>query len=186
MTTIETTERLSLCQRYGRQQLCIAQVTLTEFVFQQAEATKAEVGFGWVAQVEAPSRYDDLCAAYAHSIETGGTLPISSENNQDTIYTTPEANVTMRFWHDVNHVRRGLSFELVDELELGLWHLAVLEEAGFERPSLPYRLLHADLIGQAQVMAFARRFPLEQERFVRGCLSDGFDAGVLAEARRGP
>jgi hypothetical protein len=85
--------------------------------------------------------------------------------------------------HDVNHVQRQLSFQLVDELELALWHLHVLEGADFAPKSVPWRLLHADLVGQAQLMALTRRFPLDQQRFVNSCLVDGFEQALITEAR---
>ena len=101
------------------------------------------------------------------------------------IYRHPSVNGALRFWHDVNHVLRDLSFDLVDELELALWHLGELEAAGHERGSLAWRLLHADLTGQAYVQAFAKRFPLNQRQFVTGCVTAGFDHGLLAELRAG-
>jgi hypothetical protein len=90
----------------------------------------------------------------------------------------------LRFWRDVNHIRRRLDFGLVDELDLSLWHLGELEKAGYPRGSLVWRLLHADLTGQAYVQAFAHRFPFDQHRFVTGCVTAGFDHGLLAELKR--
>ena len=170
--------------RHGSRELTLAREVLTEFVCCQAERTRQKLGFGWVAQVEAPSTYDELCSAYERSYTTGQPLPISSENTEAIIYTSTEANISMRFWHDVNHVRHQLTFDLDDELELGLWHLSVLEAAGFDRDTLLWKLLHADLIGQAHVMAFTQRFPIDQERFVTLCVLDGFDRGLLYEVRR--
>jgi hypothetical protein len=101
------------------------------------------------------------------------------------IYTRPSVNGALRYWHDVNHVLRRLDFGLVDELELSLWHLGELEAVGHERGSLVWLLLQADLTGQAYVQAFAKRFPFDQRRFVTGCVSAGFDNGLLSELRRG-
>ena len=162
-----------------------AAVALSAFIESAAVKTADEVGFGYIVQTDAPNTFPRLCDAYSHSCATGEPLPISSENNDDIIYGSPTVNADLRFWHDVNHVRRRLSFELVDELELSLWHLAELEAAGHERGSLVWRLLHADLTGQTYVQAFAQRFPLDQQRFVSGCVTAGFDQGLLAELRRG-
>jgi hypothetical protein len=82
-------------------------------------------------------------------------------------------------------MRRDLSFNLVDELDLSLWHLRELESAGYPRVSLVWQLLHADLTGQVYLQALSERFPLDQRRFVIGCLTAGFDDGVLDELRRG-
>lgn len=156
---------------------------LSAFIEQSAARTAEQVGFGYVLVADAPNTFPTLSAAYAHSVATGEPLPISSENSDDVIYTPASVNGALRFWHDVNHVRRGLDFGLIDELELSLWHLGELEKAGHARGSLVWRLLHADLTGQAYVQAFASRFPFDQRRFVSGCVTAGFDHGLLTELR---
>jgi hypothetical protein len=158
---------------------------LGRFIEQEAERAAEELGFGYVLTPDAPNSYPALCQAFTHSAATGAPLPISSNNSEAVIYSNPSVNGALRFWHDVNHVRRDLSFNLVDELELSLWHLGELEAAGHEPGSLVWRLLHADLTGQAYVQAFAKRFPFDQRRFVIGCVTAGFDYGVLDELRRG-
>jgi hypothetical protein len=157
--------------------------TLSSFIGRAARRTVEEVGFGYVLTPDAPSTYPALITAFERSAKTGAPLPISSDNSDDVIYRQPSVNSALRFWHDVNHVRRRLDFSLVDELELSLWHLSELEAAGHERGSLVWRLLHADLTGQAYVQAFAQRFPFDQRRFVTGCVTAGFDHGLLQELR---
>jgi hypothetical protein len=158
---------------------------LSAFIERAAGRTAEKVGFGYVLVADAPNTFGSLTEAYANSVATGAPLPISSENSDDVIYTPLSVNGALRFWHDVNHVRRRLDFGLVDELELSLWHLGELEKAGHPRGSLTWRLLHADLTGQAYVQAFAERFPFDQRRFVTGCVTSGFDHGLLAELRSG-
>lgn len=157
---------------------------LSSFVLKAAQRTAQDVGFGYVLVPDAPNTYPALIEAYAHSVATGEPLPISSGNCADVIYVPASVNGALRFWHDVNHVRRQLDFGLVDELELSLWHLGELEKTGHLPGSLVWRLLHADLTGQAYVQAFAGRFPFDQRRFVTGCVTAGFDHGLLAELRR--
>ncbi len=166
-------------------ELTMARGNLSVFIEQQAAETAAEVGFGYVLTSDAPNTFPALREAFELCAKTGAPLPISSKNSDDVIYTAPSVNAALRFWHDVNHVRRRLDFGLVDELELSLWHLGKLEAGGHERGSLVWRLLHADLTGQAYVQAFAKRFPLDQRRFVSGCVTAGFDHGLLAELRGG-
>lgn len=158
---------------------------LAAFIEEAAAQTADEVGFGYVLVPDAPNTFPALTEAYANSVATGEPLPISSENSDDVIYSPPSVNGALRFWHDVNHIRRQLDFGLVDELELSLWHLGELEKAGHPPGSLAWRLLHADLTGQAYVQAFACRFPFDQRRFVTGCVTAGFDHGLLAELRGG-
>lgn len=174
----------ALYQEFTWRDLRLGREVLSQFVVHQAEQTATEVGFGWRPCPDAPNRYDVLQRAYAHSVRTGACLPISSANQDSVVFTSSEVNVAMRFLHDVNHCRRKLSFALPDELELGLWHLSELEAAGFAPHTTVWRLLHADLIGQATVMAYVRRFPHDQAAFVRGCISHGFDRGLLSELRR--
>lgn len=156
---------------------------LSAFIVQQAQRTAEEVGVGYVLTPDAPSTYPALVDAYTRSVMTGVPLPISSENTDDVIYTAAKVNGALRFWHDVSHVRRRLTFNLVDELELSLWHLGQLEAAGHLPGSLVWQLLHADLTGQTYVQAFAQRFPFDQRRFVTGCVTAGFDHGLLQELR---
>src|SRR5271167_4675063 len=112
----------AICEEF--QQACD---TLGRFIARQARATAAEVGFGYVLTPVAPNNYAALREAFELSATTGVPLPISSENSDAVIYSAPSVNAALRFWHDVSHVRRGLTFELVDELELSLWHLDQLE-----------------------------------------------------------
>ncbi|MFH5232448.1 hypothetical protein [Antrihabitans spumae] len=169
----------------GRDEITVASDTLSRFIIDRASQTEHDVGFGFVLTPAAPNTYPALLAAFEHSWTSGEPLPISDENSDDVVYTDPFANVALRFWHDVNHVRRRLSFDLIDELELSLWHLGELKKAGHPPNSLVWRLLHADLTGQAYVQAFAKRFPDDQRRFVRGCVTAGFDHGLLGELRSG-
>ncbi len=164
----------------------VARQNLTRFVTQQAEEAQAALGFGYRACAEAPSTFDNLRRAFEQSVRTGEPLPVSDEHSASVIFTDPAANFSLRFWHDVNHVRRRLTFALVDELELSLFHLSVLVKAGFPECSLEWQLLHADLIGQVYLMSLTRRFPLDQQRFGLACLSEGFDRALLDEAWRSP
>jgi hypothetical protein len=156
---------------------------LSAFIDDAAARTAEQVGFGYVQVPDAPSTFPSLSAAFAHSVKTGDPLPAYSDNSDDVIYTPPSVNGALRFWHDVNHIRRQLDFGLVDELEPSLWHLGELEKAGHPTGSLVWRLLHAAPTGQAYVQAFAHRFPFDQRRFVTGCVTAGFDHGLLAELR---
>jgi len=173
-----------LLHTYRARELQLARETLSEFVLTQAEQTRLEVGFGWIPRPDAPSKFDILRATFERAACSGEPLPVSDEHCDSVIFTGPRVNFALRYWHDVNHVRRNLTFDLTDELELSLWHLSVLEASGFGRGTLVWQLLHVDLVGQVYVMALSRRFPLDQARFAGDCIHDGFDQGVLAEIRR--
>jgi len=164
-------------------ELLQARQTLSFFVEHEAGQAAAEVGFGWVSDEVAPDRYDVLLAAFERCRASGEPLTVSSLFCDSTVYTDPKTNMAFRFWHDVSHVRLGLSFDLVDELELALWHLSELTARGFGPESVVWNLLHADIVGQIYVMAMVHRFPVEQGSFVIDCLQRGFNSGVLTECR---
>lgn len=177
-------EMRKLLQTHRDGEIQLARCTLSEFMIERAATTVAEVRFDWKPAPDAPNDYEALCAAYRHSEKTGEPLPISSEHNDEVIYTSAEANIAFRFVHDVHHVRFDWSFRVIDELDLALWHLGELEAEGFDQSSLPWRMLHADLIGQAQLIAVSGSFPTDQRRFVGRCLIGGFERGLIDEARQ--
>lgn len=157
---------------------------LSRFVTDMAGKTATEKGFVWEARPDAPDTYDKLKAAYKRSIETGEPMPVSSLFCDRVIYQSPSQNYAMRFWHDTLHMSTGMTFALDDELELGLHHLAIAERNGIKRYSTEWRMLRVDLLGQNYLLGIAKRFPIDQAEFVRGCLLHGLDEGVLIEARR--
>lgn len=165
------------------QELTEAKLHLTRFVLRKAIDTAQTMGFSYTPTPDAPSTYEELVIAFDRSALTGAPLPISSLHCDNVIYADGMTNVAMRFWHDVHHVRHGLSFSLSDELELGLWHLEQLKQAGFDQDSTVAKMMRIDLLGQNYLQGIAKRFPLDQKRFVMRCLELGLDEGVLEEAR---
>lgn len=163
-----------------------ARLDLSRFIRDRAEQTKNEVGFTWIGTPSAPSTYQQLRGAFNKSTSTGAPLPISNLFCDSSIYPVEEDNVRFRFWHDVHHVKLGLSFRLEDELELALWHLDQAAQAGILPGSVTYELLEADLIGQVLLMALIRRFPIDQAEFVNTCSQVGLMTGLLDEIRRIP
>ena len=166
------------------EQIDRARRTLTRYVFTAATTKARKCGFAWTPRPDAPSTYPELCAAYSRSAESGGSLPVSSENSASVILTSPDANFAWRFVHDVAHVERGLSFSLPDEYEVALWHLSELERDGFGPESLEYAFLKADTLGQVIINAVVHRFPADQELFDLECQLYGFEQGILREIRR--
>ena len=156
---------------------------LSAFVERQAIVAAASLGFGWVGEPDAPDTYPDLQAAFSDSQRSAKPMPVSSLYCDNVIYQKPETNFALRFWHDTLHVQTGLTFALDDELELGLRHLKIAEANGINKHSLAWRILRIDMLGQNYLLGIAKRFPLDQARFVHGCLERGLDEGVLQEVR---
>lgn len=161
-----------------------ARITLSRFVRQKAEEAGLERGYGWIGVPVAPGTYPQLRAADERSRRTGEPLPVSNLYCEDTIYVEPADNVAFRFWHDVSHVRLGLSFSLEDEWELASWHLRQLQLVGLGPGTREYSLLRADLFGQLILLGIARRFPFAQGDFSRTCAQLGMEEGILRELRR--
>lgn len=156
---------------------------LSQLIRQRAISVALEPGLAGSAFADAPSRYLQLQDAFNHPQRTGDPLPISSEDCDDVIYTPVGFNGALCFWPDLNHVRRRLDFGLVDELELSLLHLGAI--VGHDPGTLVWCLLHADIARQAYVQAVTCCFHLDQRRFVSGCVTSGFDHGLLAALGRG-
>lgn len=167
-------------------EIVLARNDLTTFVRQQAFDAEQRLGFSIRACADAPSTYQQLRGAYVESQASGEPLAVSNLYCADSVYLNPRDNVLFRFWHDTSHVKLGVSFALDDELELALWHLEQCTRAGFPTGSLPWMVLHADLVGQIQLMGLIGRFPINQRRFVTECIEYGFETGLLEEIRRIP
>lgn len=150
-------------------------------VFIEAEARRVarQLGFGWVGRSDAPDRFDALQAAFAAARQSGAPLPVSDAANQHSLFPRPATNLALRFWHDVEHVRRGRSFRAADELEVAMYQVGVAEAAGLS--SLAVRLLEADLAGQTLLYAVTRGYAADQARFDRNVLRYGIAEAICIE-----
>jgi len=156
---------------------------VSHFIDYMARHTAKLVGFGWDATPTAPSTYSQLKTAYEASERTNTPLPVSSLYCDTVIYPRRQDNYKLRFWHDTMHVQTGLSFDVADELELGLHHTHIAEREGIAKGSLPWRLLRIDLLGQNYLMAVSKRFPIDQRKFTERCIQYGLDEAILMEMR---
>ena len=162
--------------------LGMARQELSLFVIQRAIDCRSVLGFGWKGVPDAPSTYADLKAAFAISQDTRQPLPVSSENLNNTVFLYETADYALRFWHDTSHVLRQRSFRTVDELDLGLWHVAVAKAMGLSAPAL--KLLDADLIGQQLLYAATKTFPIDQLEFDLDVLTYGVADAIVLERER--
>ena len=154
---------------------------VSRFIDAMARRMAKVVGFSWVATPTAPSVYPELRAAYEVSKQTRSPLPVSSLYCDTIIYPRRQDNYKLRFWHDTLHVQTGLSFDVADELELGLHHTRIAEREGLRKGSLPWRLLRVDLLGQNYLMAVSKRFPADQRKFTERCIQYGLDEAIEME-----
>ncbi|MDI3211750.1 hypothetical protein [Arthrobacter sp. AL12] len=160
-----------------------ARLNLSMFVTDMAHKRAHELGFSWVPAVDAPATYRELMTVFADSVQTRSALPVYSLYCDLSIFKNAETNMALRFWHDSLHIQTGLTFSLPDEHELALEHLRIMEVEGIKKHSMEWEMLRIDLLGQNYLRAMCKKFPDNQERFVRRCLEIGFDEGVLEEVR---
>lgn len=165
-------------------ELLQARIELTEFVILMADQTAARLGFGWVSRPDAPNTWRDLKAAWTRSLATGEPLPVSDDACDNVILASPEANVAYRFWHDVTHLERDRNFTNQHELDMAVYHLWEAERHGLERGSLPWRLLHADAVGNVLHWAVRREYLIDQRTFILNYLQYGVETALLAEMAR--
>lgn len=160
-----------------------ARINLSMFVSDMADKRAHELGFNWVPAVDAPATYRELKQVFAESVETKIPMPVYSLYCDLSVFTDAATNMALRFWHDSLHIETGLTFSLADEHELALEHLRIIEREGIKKNSMEWQMLRIDLLGQNYLRAMCKKFPDNQERFVRRCLEIGFDEGVLEEVR---
>ncbi|HTL42083.1 MAG TPA: hypothetical protein VL294_11480 [Pseudolysinimonas sp.] len=164
--------------------LAAARVELSEFVTLMADRTKERTGIGWEPSPDAPNSWKALKAAWQHSLSTGEPLPIYDGASDSVVFASAEANIAYRFWHDVTHLERRRNFTNAHEIDMASFHLAEAEKHGLERGSLPWRLLHADSVGQTLHWAILREFVLDQRVFVLNVVQFGLEAALLAGMAR--
>jgi hypothetical protein len=161
-----------------------ARLELSQFVELLADQTRARFGFGWEARPDAPNTWAELREAWQHSLATGNALPVFDGANSSAIFTTPEAHLAYRFWHDVTHLERNRNFTNPHELDMASYHLLQAEKHGLERGSLPWRLLHADAVGQVLHWSVIHEFVINQRVFVLNYIQFGVESALLAEMAR--
>lgn len=166
-------------------ELLQARIELTEFVTLMADQAAARLGFGWVARPDAPNTWRALTAAWQHSLDSGEPLPVFDGGSDTVILTSAEANWAYRFWHDVTHLERQRNFSSPHELDMAVFHLWEAERHGLERGSLPWRLLHADAVGNVLHWAVRREYLIDQRTFILNYLQFDVETAVLAEMARG-
>ena len=165
-------------------ELLEARLELSQFVELMAGQTRPRLGFGWEARLDAPNTWRDLRAAWKHSLSTGDPLPVFDGANSSAIFATPEAHLAYRFWHDITHLERNRNFTNPHELDMASYHLLQAEKRGLERGSLPWRLLHADAVGQVLHWSVIHEFVINQRVFVLNYVQYGIEAALLAEMAR--
>lgn len=143
---------------------------------------------------DAPDTWDDLRMAHGAALidqaVTGvGKLPIYDGHTDKTIYTTADANIMGRFWHDMTHLRLNQDFtrrgettvarsQLEDAVRMG-------QELGipFGRVAQAARLIYLDVVAQVTYAERFGTFPDDQEAFIRDVYENGTTLALMHVAQ---
>lgn len=157
-----------------------ARLRLSELVVSQAEACAVRVGFGWEPSPDAPDTFDKLRGEFSSSADTGRPLRVATVNVEPSIFTGPEINWAMRFWHDVTHIDANQDFGFGGEMAVAQIHLDALVASGEAEGSVAWLLLRADTVGQNMVFAMTGGgFVPDQLAFACSALRSSLPFAVL-------
>lgn len=112
-----------------------------------------------VARALAPASFSDLMRAH------DAPLPVWDGASDQTIFRDARVNHAFRAWHDATHRAGHFDFTLAGEIATAKAQKVAL---GLRYPSAPawaYRLIDAEVAGQAEYFAAHGRFPMDQEQF---------------------
>ncbi|MHD0307462.1 hypothetical protein RFN62_32830, partial [Rhodococcus erythropolis] len=80
-----------------RIQIDEAREILSAFIDFHADQTANAIGFRFVPSPDAPTTYPALCTAFSRSVQTKEPLPISNQNSDSVLFTSPKVNIAHRF-----------------------------------------------------------------------------------------
>lgn len=131
------------------QQFEQARINLSAFVLTHAATLEVLHRVEHVAIEHAPNSYAALCLMWEQCKEFPGIgFHVWNGGSDATVYTTPAANHAFRFWHDILHVTKGLQFDTMDEIEIGIMQTKAVQ-AEFGKDSLEAKIMLADTVGQS-------------------------------------
>ena len=135
------------------------------FVLQQASNL---MGQGWTCKAtsNAPESYPELVDSVIN-----GVVPIANYGCDHTIYDDAATNIAFRFWHDVLHIKHGLSFSKDAEMTVAAHHIRAARDAGLS--DLALNILNADTTGQVLYYYTHKKFVGHQKAFVYDCIRQG-------------
>jgi hypothetical protein len=157
-------------------------IELRNFVWHQAESLRREVGFGWYLDDDGPACVSDHLKVITSSTVSGNALPIPL--CQSRPFLSVESDGALAFWGSINRFRRDLGFELIDDLNLALWQVAVaVAEKNSLSPSA-VMLLEADLVGRAFLRASTGAMPASRRVFALNVLTFGIADAICMEVEQ--
>ena len=125
---------------------------------------------GFDVSADAPATFEELKA----HLDAGKRMVVFSGGSGATIYADPEVNWCFRAWHDWCHWRGNHPLSLKGEhatCAMQAQHLLTLYGNG---PSVRrwIRIIHAEIIGQADFYRDHGHFPVDQYEFVARYLGE--------------
>jgi hypothetical protein len=115
----------------------------------------------------APATYEAL----KKHLDPGGRMIVLSGRSETTIYADAHVNHAFRAWHDFCHWRGCFDLTAEGERAACAMQCDDLCELYGDRPEWR-RLVHAEVVAQAEYFKRHRRFPSNQRAFVETYLND--------------
>ena len=125
---------------------------------------------GFDVSLDAPATFDELKT----HLDAGKRMVVFSGGSGTTIYGDPEVNWCFRAWHDWCHWRGNHLLSLVGEqatCTMQAQHLLTLYGNGLSVRRW-IRIIHAEIIGQADFYRDHGHFPVDQYEFVARYLGE--------------
>jgi hypothetical protein len=134
--------------------------------FLEAQETKAKAeGWTWFESTNAPSSYAELTL-----YNEARHLPIETDGNESSVYGRHH-NLLFRFWHDMTHLKLGVSFNKKGEYAVVDSHLKDAEAHGLSK--MATSILYADTKGQIDYYDWNKRYVNNQSDFIHIALQRG-------------
>lgn len=151
-----------------------------------ASQVMERTGFRIAPRNDAPDTWEELQRVHRIAAATHLLLPIYDGHTDKTIYTTPEANIMARFWHDMTHLELNRDFTRSGETAVAVSQYHVAVDVGvmlgipFGRVAQAALLIYRDTVAQVDYVERFGVFPDDQEDYMR----DWWDKGTTIALRR--
>jgi hypothetical protein len=117
---------------------------------------------GWDTSSHAP----DTLSRLRDTVQASGRMIVSRDHSDHTIFDDPSTNVAFRAWHDWCHLALNAEFDLSGEQAVcALQSAQLIASYGIHNSHLWRKILHAEIIGQAEHCATHGDFPPDQIAF---------------------
>lgn len=120
------------------------------------------------ATPDAPNTWKELQDWWESKGKYGEPMPVFDGGCDQTIYSQPYINHAFRAWHDMIHLKNGLSFQPEDEAKTAFIHMAACDNVA------DALTIFADVYGQVLFYQKTGQFVENQSQFVGQFIKKGY------------